>query len=171
MSISASLLPEFDQETGGTRKTLERLPEDKLDWSPHEKSMTMAGLATHIANMLNWGTITLTQPDFDVQPPGSAPYREEPVKSRAELLAKFDANVTAFRAALAAASDETLMANWSLLKEGNVMFSMPRIAVLRGMIFNHIVHHRAQLCVYYRMNDIPVPALYGPSADEGAMGM
>lgn len=171
MSISASLLPEFDQETAGTRKTLERFPDDKLNWRPHEKSMTMASLATHIANMLGWGTITITQGDFDFQPPGAEPYTEEPVKSRAELLEKFDANAAAFRAALAAASDEALMANWSLLKEGNVLFSMPRIACLRGMIMNHIVHHRAQLGVYYRMNDIPVPALYGPSADEGAMGM
>lgn len=171
MSISASLLPEFDQEAAGTRTTLERFPDDKLDWSPHEKSMPMASLAMHIANMLNWGTITLTQESFDFQPPGSAPYHEEPVKSRAELLEKFDANVATFRAALAAASDEALMANWSLLKEGHVLFSMPRIAVLRSFLFNHIIHHRAQLCVYYRMNDIPVPPLYGPSADEGTMGM
>ncbi len=171
MSISASLLPEFDQETAGTRQTLERFPEDKLDWSPHEKSMTMASLATHITNMLGWGTITLAQADFDFQPLGSEPYHEKPIESRAELLEKFDTNTAAFRAALAAASDEALMANWSLLSGGKVVFTMPRIAVLRGMLFNHIIHHRAQLCVYYRMNDIPVPALYGPSADEGAMGM
>lgn len=169
MSISASLLPEFDQEAAGTRQTLERFPEDKLDWSPHEKSMTMASLATHIANMMNWGILTLTQDNFDVQPSGAEPYHEEPVKSRAELLEKFDTNLAAFRAALAAASDEALMTNWSLLAGGNVLFTMPRVAVLRGMIFNHIIHHRAQLCVYYRMNDIPVPALYGPSADEGTM--
>lgn len=171
MSISASLLPEFDREAAGTRKTLERLPEDKLEWQPHEKSMPMAGLATHIANMFHWGTLTLTRNDFDIQPSGSEPFREEPVKSRAELLEKFDTNTAAFRAALTAASDEALMANWSLLQGGNVLFTMPRLALLRGMIFNHIIHHRAQLCVYYRMNDIPVPALYGPSADEGAAGM
>jgi len=171
MSISASLLPEFDQEAAGTRKTLERLPEDKLDWRPHEKSMTMAGLATHIANMLNWGVITIAQNEFDVQPQGSEPYREEPVKSRAELLEKFDASLASFRAALAGASDEAMMENWSLLAGGNVLFTMPRVACIRGMIMNHIIHHRAQLCVYYRMNDIPVPALYGPSADENAMGM
>ncbi|HEX4950412.1 MAG TPA: DinB family protein [Blastocatellia bacterium] len=171
MSLSASLLPEFDQETAGTRKTLERLPEDKLDWRPHEKSMAMAELATHIANMLGWGTITLTQDSFDMQPPGAAPYHEEPVKSRAELLEKFDANVAAFRSALAAASDEAMMADWSLLRGGNVLFTLPRIGCIRGMILNHIIHHRAQLCVYYRLNDIPVPPLYGPSADEGAMGM
>ncbi|MFN7930439.1 MAG: DinB family protein [Blastocatellia bacterium] len=169
MSIAQSLLPEFDQEMVGTRKTLERVPDDKLNWRPHEKSMTMAGLATHIANMLNWATVTLTQDNFDFQPEGSEPYREESITSRAELLAKFDQGATATRAALAASSDEAMMANWSLLKGGVALFTMPRVAVLRGMIFNHIIHHRAQLCVYLRMNDVPVPALYGPSADEGNM--
>jgi uncharacterized damage-inducible protein DinB len=169
MSIAQSLLPEFDQEMAGTRKTLERVPEDKFDWRPHEKSTTMSELATHIANMLNWATITLTQDSFDFQPEGSAPYREEAVKSRAELLAKFDQGLTTARAALAAATDEAMMEKWSLLKGGNVIFTMPRIACLRGMILNHIIHHRAQLGVYLRMNDVPVPALYGPSADEGTM--
>jgi uncharacterized damage-inducible protein DinB len=169
MSLAQSLLPEFDQEMAGTRTTLERVPEDKLDWRPHEKSMTMGGLATHIANMVNWATVTLTQDSFDFQPEGSEPYREEPVKSRAELLAKFEQALASARTALAATSDETMMKNWSLLGGGKVMFTMPRIACLRGMILNHIIHHRAQLCVYLRMNDVPVPALYGPSADEGTM--
>jgi uncharacterized damage-inducible protein DinB len=169
MSIAQSLLPEFDQEMAGTRKTLERVPEDKLDWRPHERSMTMAGLATHIANMMGWATVTLAQDNFDIQPEGSAPYHEEPAKSSAELLAKFDQGVASVRAALAATSDEAMMTNWSLLKGGAALFTMPRVAVLRGMIFNHIIHHRAQLCVYLRMNDVPVPALYGPSADEGNM--
>ena len=107
--------------------------------------------------------------DFDFQPEGSEPYRETAITSRAELLAKFDQGVAAARTALAAASDEVMMGNWSLLKGGTAMFTMPRIACLRGMILNHIIHHRAQLCVYLRMNDVPVPALYGPSADEGGM--
>lgn len=169
MSIAQSLLPEFDQEMAGTRKTLERVPEDNLDWRPHEKSMTLAGLATHIANMVNWATITLTQDSFDVQPEGSEPYREAPINSRAELLEKFDNGLATARAALAATSDEAMMKDWSLLGGGKVLFTMPRVACLRGMIFNHIIHHRAQLCVYLRMNDVPVPALYGPSADEGGM--
>ncbi len=169
MSIAQSLLPEFDQEMAGTRKTLERVPEDKLDWKPHEKSMTMAGLATHLANMMGWATITIAQNDFDFQPEGSEPYRETAITSRAELLEKFDQGVASARAALAASSDEAMMTNWSLLKGGTAMFTMPRVAVLRSMIFNHIIHHRAQLCVYLRMNDVPVPALYGPSADEGGM--
>ena len=166
MSISASLLPEFDVEMWKTRKTLERVPEDKLDFRPHAKSMTMGGLATHIANMLGWAKITIEQDSFDYAPPGSEPYHEEPIKSRAELLAKYDEALAATRAALAAVSDEALMTDWSLLAGGKVVFTMPRVACLRSMIFSHLIHHRAQLCVYLRMNDVPVPALYGPSADE-----
>lgn len=169
MSISASLLPELDQEMAGTRKTLERIPEDKFDFSPHPKSFTMIRLATHIANMVGWGKDTLTSDSFDVAPVGGEPYKEEVPASLAELLEKFDKNLVAFREALANASDESLMANWSLLAGGNPIFTMPRIACIRGMILNHLIHHRAQLTVYLRMNDVPVPALYGPSADEGNM--
>ena len=167
MPIAAMLLPEFDQEMANTRKTLERIPDDKFDWTPHAKSFNMANLATHIANMAGWLKETMTMDTFDIQPPGAPPYKEEPAKSSAELLAKFDKNVSAARAALAAASDEAFGAPWSLLMTGNVLFTMPRGAVVRGMILNHIIHHRAQLTVYLRLNDIPVPALYGPSADEG----
>jgi uncharacterized damage-inducible protein DinB len=166
MSISASLLPEFDQEMANTRKTLERLPEDQFDFRPHPKSFTMINLATHIANMLGWGRDTLATDSFDVAPVGGEPYKEEPAKSVAALLEKFDKNLAAFREGLVNASDESLMASWSLLAGGNVLFTMPRIACLRGMIFNHLIHHRAQLTVYLRMNDVPVPGLYGPSADE-----
>lgn len=169
MSISASLLPELDQEMAGTRKTLERIPEDKFEFRPHPKSFNMISLATHIANMISWGTITINQDSFDFSPVGSEPYKEEPAESVAVLLEKLDKNLTEFRAALANASDEVLMTNWSLLSGGQVLFTMPRIAVLRSFLFNHIVHHRAQLIVYLRMNDVPVPGLYGPSADEGNM--
>jgi uncharacterized damage-inducible protein DinB len=166
MSIAQSLLPELDQEMAGTRKTLERIPADKFGFRPHEKSFTMISLATHIANMLGWGTTTLKETSFDVAPVGGAPYKEEPAKSVAELLEKFDKGAAEFRAALSEASDDQMMQNWALLSGGNELFKMPRIAVLRGMILNHIIHHRAQLTVYLRMNDVPVPPLYGPSADE-----
>jgi uncharacterized damage-inducible protein DinB len=169
MSIAQSLIPELDQEMAGTRKTLERIPEDKFDWRPHPKSFTMIQLATHIANMVGWGTTTLKEDSFDYAPPGAEPYQEKPAESRAALLATFDKGLAEFREALAVASDEAMMKDWSLLGGGKVVFSMPRIACLRGMIFNHLVHHRAQLGVYLRMNDVPVPALYGPSADEGGM--
>src|SRR5262249_48358944 len=169
MSIAESMLPEFDQEMAGTRKTLERVPEDKLDWRPHAKSFTMGGLATHIATMIGWATVTIEQDSFDVQPPGAESYKEEPIKSRAELLERFDKGLASARAALAATGDEAMMAPWSLLAGGQTVFTMPRVACLRSMIFNHLIHHRAQLTVYLRMNDVLVPALYGPSADEGAM--
>jgi uncharacterized damage-inducible protein DinB len=169
MSISQSLLPEFDQETANTRKTLERVPGDKLDYKPHEKSMTMGRLAQHISEMPGWGATTLSSEEFDISPDGSQ-YQPPPVGTPAEILAAFDKGVAALRSALAATPDDVLMKPWSLKMAGKTMFTMPRVAVIRGMIMNHIIHHRAQLGVYLRMNNIPVPAIYGPSADEGAMG-
>ena len=166
MSIAAMMLPEFDQEMANTRKALERIPEAKFDFTPHAKSFTMIGLATHIKNMIGWLVDTLKSDSFDIAPPGAPPYKEEPAKSVADLLESFDKNVVAARAALAAASDESFATQWSLLNGGEVMFAMPRGAVIRGMILNHVIHHRGQLSVYLRLNDVPVPALYGPSADE-----
>jgi uncharacterized damage-inducible protein DinB len=169
MSISQSLLPEFDQETASTRRTLERVPGDKLDYKPHQKSMSMGQLAQHLSQMPGWGATTLTSDEFDVAPDGS-PYQPPPVGTPAEILAAFDKGVGELRAALAATPDDAMMKPWSLKMAGKTMFTMPRIAVLRAMIMNHMIHHRAQLGVYLRMNDIPVPAVYGPSADEGVMG-
>ncbi len=165
MAIAASLLPEFDQEMANTRKVLERIPDDKLDWQPHEKSMSFRSLGTHTANMLHWGLVTITEDSFDYAPGGEV-MKEEPAESVQDLLSKFDANVTAMRGALETASDEALMQSWALLNNGEEVFKMPRIAVLRGMILNHVVHHRGQLTVYLRLNDLPLPAIYGPSADE-----
>lgn len=169
MSIAQTLLPEFDQEMAGTRKTLERIPADKFEFRPHPKSFTMIQLATHIVNMLGWGKDVIKTDSFDVAPVGGEPYREEPAISIAALLEKFDSNLAGFREALASANDETMTANWSLLAGGHTIFTKPRVVSLRGDIFNHLVHHRAQLTVYLRMNDVPVPGLYGPSADEGNM--
>ena len=169
MSIAQSLLPELDQEMAGTRKTLERIPENKFDWRPHPKSFTMIGLATHIANMVGWGKDVIKEDSFDVAPPGADPYREEPADSVAALLTLFDKNYAKFREALSAASDEAMTKEWSLLAGGQVIFKKPRIACLRGDVLNHLIHHRAQLGVYLRLNDAPVPALYGPSADESGM--
>jgi uncharacterized damage-inducible protein DinB len=166
MTIADALLPEFDQEMAGTRKTLSRCPEDKFDFTPHPKSWKMVSLATHIVNMMAWTVDVIGQDSFDVAPVGAPPYKEDPAKSSADLMERFEKNFTAARAAIAAASDEHLMANWSLLQGGETMLSMPRIVCIRSFIMNHTVHHRAQLCVYMRLNDIPVPALYGPSADE-----
>ena len=166
MKISDALLPEFDQEMANTRKTLERVPEDKFDWRPHPKSFTMISLGTHIANMVGWTGDVIAKDSFDVGPPGAPPYKEEPAASKKELLERFDKAVTSARAAIAGASDEHFMANWTFLQGGKTVFAMPRIVCLRSFIMNHTIHHRAQLGVYLRLNDIPVPAIYGPSADE-----
>ena len=167
--ISQMLLPEFDQEMRSTRRTLERVPQDKLTWKPHEKSGTMGWLAAHIALIPSWGTMTLTTESLDIAPPGEPAHRIEPATDVAAMLATFDRLVEECRATLAAAADEDFTKPWTLLRTGQPMFTMPRIAVYRSMVMNHMVHHRAQLSVYLRLNDIPVPALYGPSADEGVM--
>ncbi len=169
MAIKEGLLPEFDQEMANTRKTLERVPDNKADWKPHPKSFAMMALSTHIANMIGWTTDTMTKDSFDVSPPGAPPYKEEPAASTKALLEKFDQNVAAARAAIAGATDETFMKPWSLKAGGNTIFTMPKIACIRSFVMNHVIHHRAQLGVYLRLNDIPVPSIYGPSADEGNM--
>jgi uncharacterized damage-inducible protein DinB len=169
MSIAENMLGEFDNEMANTRKTLERLPEDKLEWKPDPKSMSMGRLAGHVAEMVGWGALTLTADSFDVDPDGTGSHKPLIATSRKQLLAEFDKNVAEARAALAKAPDSGMMTEWSLKAHGNTLMSMPRIAVIRSMVMNHIIHHRAQLTVYYRLNGVPVPALYGPSADEGQM--
>ncbi|HWR35175.1 MAG TPA: DinB family protein [Clostridia bacterium] len=169
MAINQGLLAEFDHEALGTRTTLERVPEDKFGWKPHPKSPTMGWLASHVANLPSWTAMTLEQDSVDIAPAGPERPRSPEAKSRAELLESFDQNVAKAREVLARTADEAMMKPWSLLKGGETIFTQPRIAVLRGFVFNHLIHHRAQLTVYLRLNDIPVPALYGPSADEGQM--
>ena len=167
MPISQTLLPEFDHEMANTRKTLERVPDDKFAWKPHDKSMSLGGLATHLANIPSWTANTFDQDELDIAPVGAPPFRLEEAKSRADLLAAFDKNVASARAALEAASDENWQGKWSLLSGGNRIFTLPRTAVMRGFIMSHSIHHRAQLGVYLRLLDVPVPSIYGPSADEG----
>src|SRR6185295_12952481 len=166
MGISESLLPEFDNEMANTRKTLERVPLEKSDWKPHEKSMAMGGLATHLGNIPTWAVFTLDQDSLDLAPEGKPLPPAELAKSNEELLATFDSNVAKARAAIAGASDAEFFKPWSLLNNGNTILTMPKVAVLRSFVMNHLIHHRAQLGVYLRLNDIPVPSIYGPSADE-----
>lgn len=166
MPIRDALLPEFDQETANTRKVLERVPMDKADWRPHPKSWNMATLADHLQGILQWAVVTLTRDSFDVASPEAEHFRSKAAASREELLARFDEHRAAARAALAAAGDEDLMKPWTLLNGSETIFSMPRFAALRTFVLNHSVHHRGQLTVYLRLNDVPLPALYGPSADE-----
>ena len=161
MGLSQSLLPEFDHEMATTRKVLERIPADNLDWKPHEKSMAFVDMATHMSNLPSWTVMTIHEDSFDMAPEGGEATHVEPVNSVDEAL-----NVADARAAIEGAGDEQLLESWSLLSGGEVVFSMPRIAVLRSMIMNHMIHHRGQLGVYLRLNDIPVPAAYGPTADE-----
>jgi|SRR3954447_16942017 len=169
MTISETLLPEFDQEMAGTRKTLERVPEAKFGWKPHEKSGTMIWLAGHLANLPEWAVYTIKEEALDMAPNGVKMSPPPTPKSSKELLEQFDQNVKAARAAIAGASDADLAKNWSLLMNGQTLFSMPRAACLRTWVMNHNVHHRAQLGVYLRLNGIAVPAIYGPSADEPGM--
>jgi uncharacterized damage-inducible protein DinB len=168
MAISQALLPEFDQEMATTRRVLERVPEGNYGWKPHEKSMTLGRLAGHVAELPGWVPMTLSKDKFDMATDGQN-FPPLTASSRKSLLETFDKNVAAARQAIAAASDEQLMKNWSLLHGGKPVFTMPRVAVLRGFTMNHVIHHRGQLSVYLRLNNVPVPAIYGPSADEGSM--
>ena len=171
MAIRDALLPEFDQEAAGTRRTLERVPEDRFDWSPHKKSGSMIWLAGHLANLPSWVRLTIEQDELDLAPGGKAPDPPPTPASVDEILAMFDKNVAEARAAIAEASDEALMKPWSLLQNGKTMLTLPKATVLRSFVVNHLIHHRAQLGVYLRLNDIPVPSIYGPSADENPMGL
>jgi uncharacterized damage-inducible protein DinB len=166
MTIGQSLLPEFDQEMQNTRKMLERVPEDKWSWKPHDKSGTLGWLAGHVATMIDWIPYTLKTDELDYAPVSGPAYQPPKIENRKELLAEFDKNVSAARAALSSVSDAEIMKNWKLLAGGQEIFTMPRIACIRGMVLNHHIHHRAQLTVYFRLLNVAVPGLYGPSADE-----
>ena len=169
MTIREMLLPEFDMEMAKTRTAIERVPLDKLTWKPHEKSMTLGRLAAHLAEIPGWGALTINQDTFDIAPPGSPPYSPPVFTTTKQFLDLFDKNVNSMRAALAGATDENLGKPWSLLSGGKNVLTMPRVAVLRNLIMNHNIHHRAQLGVYFRLTGVSVPSTYGPSADEGTM--
>jgi uncharacterized damage-inducible protein DinB len=169
MTLSEMLLPEFDEEMIPTRITLERVPADKFTWKPHEKSMTLVRLATHVAELPSWAIFTIGQDSLDIAPVGAPPYQPPKVNSAQDLLDIFDKHKVAGRAAIAGAKDEHLLKPWSLLAGGKVIFTLPRYTVLRRSVINHLVHHRAQLGVFLRLNNVPLPAIYGPSADEGSM--
>lgn len=166
MGIKEGLLAEYDHEVATTRKLLERVPDDaqKLSWKPHAKSMSLGGLATHIANLPTWSANIMNEAFFDM---AAAPPNLEAKTSRGEILAAFDENAKKARGWMDR-SDSEYMARWSLKRGGHEVFSLPRIAALRSFVMSHIIHHRGQLSVYLRLNDISVPAIYGPSADEGS---
>lgn len=166
MTYAETILPEFDQEMASTRRVLERLPEDKLEWQAHPKSHTIGWNANHIADLPSWATMTVKADSFDFNPPGGTRFQLPTLTGRQELLDLFDRNVAEARAALAAVTDDDIASPWSLFNGGETLFTMPRAAVIRTFVMNHIIHHRAILCVYLRLNDVPVPGMYGPSGDE-----
>lgn len=169
MSIAETLLPEFDHEMATTRKCLERMPEDKAEWKPHAKSFIFGRLCLYLAEMPGWGTMAMTTTELDMNPPDGKKYEPTVFESKAHVLAMFDETVAAARAALATASDADFMVNWTLRNGGQVIFTLPRLGVVRTWVLNHVIHHRGQLSVYLRQLDVPVPAIYGPSADEQGM--
>ena len=167
MSLSEMLLPEFDQEMANTRKVLERVPEEKMEWRPHEKSMTLGRLAGHLAELPSWGASILNQESIDLTESMQKGERGFSAQSSKDLLLQFDRNAAQAREALAKASDQHLNQNWCLYLGGKAIISMPRLQVIRSSFLNHLIHHRGQLEVYLRLNNVPLPSLYGPSADEG----
>jgi len=163
MPIKDSLLFEYDHEMATTRKLLERIPDDRLAWKPHQKSTSMGGLATLLATLPLWTDAILNGFSFDL---AGRPLQAAEKTSRAEVLTAFDDSTSRARAWMDK-SDAEYLAPWTLKRDGQQMFTLPRVAAFRSFVLNHVIHHRGQLSVYLRLNDIPVPAIYGPSADEG----
>jgi uncharacterized damage-inducible protein DinB len=165
MAITDALLPEYDHELATTRRLLARVPDAELGWKPHEKSFTLGELAGHVANIPFWCTKTVQTTVFDVDTLGDAARVKAP-ESTAAMLAAFDTAVFDARAALAGCSDSEMMAPWTLKAGGQEIFTMPKIAAIRSFVMNHLIHHRGQLTVYLRLKDVPLPPIYGPTADE-----
>ena len=164
--LAAAFLAELENEAKVTRTVLERVPADKFGWKPHEKSMAFGQLAVHVAEMFGWTKETLKGDVLDF---ATMDYKQFEPGSTDELLAYFDELIAKSKAVIAETSDETFMTNWTMRNGEQVYFTMPKVAVMRSFVMNHIIHHRGQLSVYLRLNDIPVPQIYGPSADEGSM--
>jgi len=163
MALSKMDCSEFDHEMGTTHKLLMRVPEDKLAWKPHAKSMSLGGLATHVANIPMWGARILNATFYDL---AAAPAPLSEPTSRAAVLERFEESTKQARAALAK-TDAELTAQWSLKRGDQEVYSIPRVAAFRSFVLSHMIHHRGQLSVYLRLNDVPLPAMYGPTADEG----
>jgi uncharacterized damage-inducible protein DinB len=163
MTMSQALLPEFDNEMRLTRKALERVPDDKFDWKPHAKSMALGRLAAHLAELPAFGAAMIKTDviDFD-----KGEYKPAVANNGADVLALFDKTTAEAREAIAGATDDDLRQPWKMIYQQKALFDAPRVVGLRGMFMNHVVHHRGQLTVYLRLNDIAVPSIYGPSADE-----
>ncbi|MGE0354981.1 MAG: DinB family protein [Gemmatimonadales bacterium] len=170
MTIAASLLPEFDHEMASSRRVLERVPEAQAGWKPHNKSYSLGDLAAHVAQLPLWISVMLGQPELDLASPEAQDGMERRFTTTADLLARFDRTIAEARTALARASDADMMAPWTLRNGRAPIFTLPRVGVLRSFVMNHLIHHRGQLTVYLRLRDVPLPGMYGPTADEAGFG-
>jgi uncharacterized damage-inducible protein DinB len=164
MPLIDALLPEFDREMGLTRRALERVPDGQFDWKPHPTSVTLGRLAEHLTEMPQWATMTMTQSGIDMTTERPSDYVGP--ATRAAVLAQFDKYLKESRAHVAGKTDPEFFAPWTLKAGGKEFFTMPKIAVMRNFVMNHMIHHRGQLLVYLRMLGVPVPSIYGPSGDE-----
>jgi len=165
MALKDGLLSEFDHEMGATRRLLERVPEADLAWTPHDKSFPLGHLAAHIANLPNWIGIAMDSTELDALEAGMNA-RPAPPQTVAELLQRFDDNVRKARAKIDEQTDPAFLAPWTLKNAGEALFTMPKLSVLRTFVMNHLIHHRGQLTVYLRLRNVPLPSIYGPTADE-----
>ncbi len=157
---------EMEMEAATARKLLERLPEEKFEWQPHVKSMTLGRLAGHVAETFEWTGATILQDELDFS---TMDYKPEPATSTAAILEKFDANIKSALEILSGVSDDDIMKPWTMRDGEKIYMTMPKVAVMRGFVLSHMIHHRGQLSVYMRLLDVPVPSIYGPSADEPDM--
>lgn len=163
MNLSESFLSELQHEAAKTRKYLELVPEEHFDWKPHAKSMSLIRLASHVAELAGWAHYTINYPELNL---ANFDYKPPVLKTNSDLMAMFDQNLANGVEAVKNVTNEQLMENWTLRNGDHIIFTLPKIAVLRDMVYNHLVHHRGQLSVYLRLLDVKIPGLYGPSADE-----
>lgn len=167
MTIGESLLSEYDHEVASTRRILERVPDARLAWQPHKKSMSLGRLASHVSEIPDLGSMALTRDELDFAPqPGQPSHESADFGSCAEILANFDRSSAQTRANLASVSDEAMGETWTVRAGSHVILQAPRAAGYRSVMMNHLIHHRGQLSVYLRLCDVPVPGMYGPSSDE-----
>jgi uncharacterized damage-inducible protein DinB len=167
MALKDALLPEFDHEMAVTRRVLERVPFQDVSWRPHPRSTTLGGLASHLADIPQWTGAILNKSGYDIGADGNG--NGGPTLRHAslpDLLESFDRNIRAARELLREANDARLLEPWTLKDKGQEVFTLPKVATLRSFVFSHVIHHRGQMSVYLRMRDVPVPSIYGPSADE-----
>ena len=165
MPMTDSLLTEFDHEMATTRRLIERVPAEQLDWKPHRKSTSIGDLAMHLCGLAGWGTFVAQRQELDLNPDGTGHKPPHP-QTPGEMLKLFDENARDARAAIAGISDSAMMEPWTLKNAGATIFTLPRAAVLRTFVLNHLIHHRGQLSVYLRLRDVLLPSVYGPTADQ-----